>query len=422
MKLLHKTALSLLLASLPIALGGVFLLNYYIHRYILHEIDELLLIELTQVKEQLNQHPPAATYFPGWDPNVRVSIATRPQHQPDAVFKDSSAFNALEKEQMPVRMLRSTYSVGSRTYTITLQQSYLEFDEIASALSVGVIVCFLLVVLLLILTDVLVSRRIWQPFYKIIRQLQQYRIDQPEETVFPDSDVSEFGLLSKSLDEMSRRTRHQYAQQKQFTDNASHEMQTPLSVLSFELDLLQQSKQLTETDLDRIQRSQQVIKRLSAMNQSLLLLAKIDNHQFARNESVNIGELIAHLVANYSDFMAHKGMSVTQSIDSSVCRPLNRQLADVLFSNLIKNAVRHGDPDSTIRIQVNAASFMISNEGEPLPFPQQYLFQRFIRNQALAQSTGLGLAIVKEIVEQYSMKVHYNYSPSMRRHTFQIMF
>ncbi len=315
MKLLHKTALYLLLASLPIALGGVFVLNYYIHRYILHEIDELLLIELTQVQEQLHQHPPATTDLPGWDPNIQVSIATGSQRrQPATVFKDSVAFNALEKEQMPVRMLRSTYSVGSRTYTITLQQSYLEFDEIASALSVGVIVCFLLVVLLLIGADVLVSRRIWQPFYGIIRQLQQYRIDQPEETAFPASDVAEFGLLSKSLDEMSRRTRHQYAQQKQFTDNASHEMQTPLSVLSFELDLLQQSKQLTETDLDRIQRSQQVIKRLSAMNQSLLLLAKIDNHQFARNESVNIGELIALVVANYSDFMVHKGMSVTQQL------------------------------------------------------------------------------------------------------------
>ncbi len=105
-----------------------------------------------------------------------------------------------------------------------------------------------------------------------------------------------------------------------------------------------------------------------------------------------------------------------------MCRPLNRQLADVLFSNLIKNAVRHGDPDSAIRVQVSADSFMISNEGEPLPFPQQHLFQRFIRNQALPQSTGLGLAIVKEIVEQYGMRVHYNYSPSMRRHTFQITF
>lgn len=421
MKLLHKTALYLLLAALPIALGGVFLLNYFIHRNIRREIDELLLGELSQVKEQLRKHPPSAAALPGWDPNIEI-VRSRLPLPVAGTFADSVAFDSREKEQVTFRVLRSTYSAGKQGYTVRIQQSYLEFDEITRALSVGVIVCFLIVVVLLVGADVLVSRRIWQPFYGIIHQLEQFRVDGPDEAVLPATDVDEFRLLGQSLQAMSRRTRHQYAQQKQFTDNASHEMQTPLSVLSFELDLLQQSERLDENDLDRIQRSQREIKRLSAMNQSLLLLAKIDNHQFAPNESVNVGELVEQLLDNYSDYIAHKGITLTRLVNDGPYRPLNRQLADVLFSNLIKNAVRHGDANRSILVQVGTNGFCITNEGDPLPFPQEQLFGRFVRNQALPQSTGLGLALVKEIAHQYGMSVHYNYLSTMRRHVFQIEF
>ncbi len=421
MKLLHKTTLYLLLAAFPIALGGIFLLNTYIHRELIHEIDELLASELIQVKEQLRQHPPDTEDMPGWDPNLRITrIPFGPQT--GIIYSDTIFFSPVENEQSPVRMLRSTYTLRNQMYLITLQQSYLEFDEIAGTVSVGVIVCLLIVVTLLVLTDVLVTRRIWQPFYGIVRQLQRYRVDGLDDPEFPASDVHEFKLLSQSLDAMSRRTRRQYALQKQFTDNASHEMQTPLSVLSFELDLLQQAAGLAEADLDRIQRSQQEIKRLSAINQSLLLLAKIDNQQFAHNDRVDIGELVNQLVDNYSDYVAHRGIPINRMIKGGPILYMNRQLADVLFSNLIKNAVRHGDSNSSIFVQVGINSFIITNHGDPLPFPEDQLFRRFVRNQALPQSTGLGLALVKEIAAQYGMIVKYDYVSSMRRHMFQVDF
>ncbi|WP_338877460.1 HAMP domain-containing sensor histidine kinase (plasmid) [Spirosoma sp. SC4-14] len=421
MKLLHKTTLYLLLAALPIALAGIFVLNGFIHRDLVHEIDELLANELTQVQEQLGRHPPNAADLPGWDPNVQITLTLVPRHS-SPIYIDTVVTTLSDKEPSLVRMLLATHSVGNRHYQIALQQSYLEFDEIAQTLSVGVIVCFLVVLALLVLADILVTRRIWQPFYGIIRQLKQYRIDGPDDAAFPTSDVYEFTLLSQSFDEMSRRSRRQYAQQKQFTDNASHEMQTPLSVLSFELDLLLQSERLNEADLDHIQRSQQAVKRLSAMNQSLLLLARIDNQQFIHNESVALVELVDQIITGYSDYATHKGITLKRLFTQQPSRLMNRQLADVLFSNLIKNAIRHGDPNSSILVQIGSNQFMITNQGDPLPFPVEQLFDRFVRNQALPQSTGLGLALVKEIAEQYGMKVHYSYLATQRRHLFQVDF
>ena len=122
MKLLHKTTLYLLLAAFPIALGGVFLLNAYIHRDMLYEIDELLASELIQVKEQLRQYPPTATNVPYWDPNIRIT-RTSSSRPVAPVYIDTIAFDPVEKERVPVRMLRSVYSVGGQNYTISIQQS-----------------------------------------------------------------------------------------------------------------------------------------------------------------------------------------------------------------------------------------------------------------------------------------------------------
>ncbi|SFE65991.1 sensor histidine kinase [Spirosoma endophyticum] len=422
MKLVQKTTRYIFLALLPIALGGVFLLDYFIHQTISDEIDELLHREYEQVKLKLRQHPPEATTLRNWDHNLQITIATTPGSLSSPILADSTFVDPLDNELVRVRKLLATYSVKQHHYVITLHQPYLEFDEIAHILSMGIIICFLALVSFLLLFEAAIFQRIWRPFYAIIDQLKMYRIDQSESVTFPVSDVDEFALLSQSLEKMIRRAGYQYRQQKQFADNASHEMQTPLSILSFELDLLQQSSQLTEADLHRIQRSQHTIKRLSSMNQSLLLLTKIDNQQFIQNESINISEITNQLIENYADYAAHKGMILNRIIKDGPYRPMNRQLAFVLFSNLIKNAIRHGSPNTSILIQVTSHSFIITNQGDPLPFPEEEIFQRFVRNQALPQSTGLGLALVKEIADQYGMSVYYAYASSIRRHIVEVKF
>lgn len=421
MKLIHKTTRYLFLVTLPIALIGTLLLDYLIHQTINREIDELLINELEQVKENLDRHPPDARGILNWDHNLLIAYAA-PSRAESPIFKDTTLFDSIENKAIAVRMLRATYAVRNQYYTIRLHQPYLEFNEIAHILSVGIVICFIGLVAFLLLLETLIFKRVLRPFYAIIRQLKKYRIDQSEDITFPVSDVEEFTLLSQSLDEMTQRAAHQYSQQKQFTDNASHELQTPLSILSFDLDLLQQSDRLSEADLQRIQRSQKTIKRLSSMNQALLLLAKIDNHQFIRSEPIHISELVNTLIDNYADYAANKGITLNQLNKKGPVISMNRQLAFVLFSNLIKNAIRHGRLNSSVLIEVSANSFIITNEGEPLPFPKEKLFHRFVRNQALPYSTGLGLAIVKEIANQYGMSIQYNYASLIRRHVFELSF
>lgn len=275
---------------------------------------------------------------------------------------------------------------------------------------------------ILLFIGTLIFRRILQPFYTIIEQLSHYRIDRRAAITFPASDVDEFSLLSQSITEMTQQAAYRYGQQQQFTDTTSHELQTPLSIVSTDLDLLQQSTGLTEADSQRIHRAQKTIKRLSSMNQSLLLLTKIDNHQFVQVEPVDIGRLIDGLIDTFSEYAASKHMRFERSDQHKHIVTINRQLGHILVSNLIQNAIRHGRSGSAIVITSNAHTYAISNQAEPLPFASEKLFRRFVRNPALAQSTGLGLAIVKEIADQSGLGIDYTYDAQAGEHTFTITF
>lgn len=421
MKLIHKTTQYLAMVTIPLALAGAVLLYFLIHQVINKEIDELLSSELKQVQENLDRHPPDTRGLLNWDHNLQITPAkTASLQQP--VFMDTTLFDALENKVVSVRMLRAVYPVGKNYYAIRLHQPYLEFQEIAQYLSIGIALCFMALFAILLFIGTLIFRRILQPFYTIIEHLSQYRIDQRTAITLPASDVDEFSLLSQSITEMTQQAAYRYSQQQQFTDTTSHELQTPLSVLSTDLDLLQQSAGLTEADSQRIHRAQKTIRRLSSMNQSLLLLTKIDNQQFVQVELVAIGRLIDELIATLGDYATSKYMRFVRADQHNHIITINRQLAFILVSNLIQNAIRHGRSGSSIVITSSAHTYSISNQAEPLPFDREELFHRFVRNPAHAQSTGLGLAIVKEIADQSGLGIDYTYSTLAGEHTFTITF
>lgn len=421
MKLVQKVALYFLIAAIPITCVSLSLLNRYIRQKVVDEIDERLVGNLRKIETKLRQQPLKPSPEINWDATVSVTLTTASGGL-GYQLKDSTTVDTRQKKHVVFRVLRATCRVGKQFYRIIISQSYVAFDKMTRVWSTGIISCLIAFITLLVLADILIFRFVQHPFYDFSRQLKHYRIDAPESISFPSTDVDEFKVLRKSLDTLIRRTRQQYARQKQFTDNISAELQTTLNVLSGELDLLQQSGRLGQVELDRIRRLQQMVNRLLTLNQSLLLLAQIDNYQFAHREPVNIGELVGQLLGSYRDDIAHKGVSITKLMDQSLVRSLNRQLAEILFSNLISNAIRHGDAGRSILVHVSKDSFIITNEGDSFPFPQEHLFQQVVGNPLVPQSTGLGLVLVKEIADHYDMIVSYHYLTTLRRHMFEIKF
>ncbi|MBO0938585.1 HAMP domain-containing histidine kinase [Fibrella sp. HMF5335] len=421
MKLLHKWLIYLLLVAVPVAVGGVWVLQRLIRDNIRTEVDEQLRTDLLLVTQQAGKPGFAAQSLN----NIRVAITpeTGPQaatNQP--VFTDTVAYDPREREFEPIRRITATLPATTGQYRVTISQPMGEFNEIIQLLSVSVTVTFVVLLGLLLLLNGWLLRRLWQPFYQLTDQLRAYRLDpkpangQPV-APFADSDVTEFRQLSGALNEMSRNLHSQFMAQRQFTDNAAHEMQTPLTIAGHELDRLLGTEPLSAEQIETIGRAQEGLERLVRLNKSLLLLTRIDSHQFA-DEPVDLSTLIGRLVTVYADFAEHHDLGWAYTETPDVMKRMNPFLAEVLFSNLLQNAVRHSAPYTTVQIRLLPDEFMIQNTAPPLPFAPDQLFERFVKNPAHPESTGLGLSLVQQIAQLYGLKIRYSYADG--QHCFSV--
>ena len=401
--------------------GGVWLFDTLVNRVIRYEVDEQLSSDLAYIQHQLQtaRVPLNRGQYLLDNPHIALLPSSRPISR---MYSDTVEFDRREQEPVPVRRLTATVQIGGRTYLIVVKQAMGEFKEIAQLLSLGVIVAFLALLILLTLLNGWISRRLWQPFYRLIDQLRAYRLNERTPATFNRSSIDEFNQLSLALNDMSLTLHQQYVMQKEFTDHAAHEMQTPLAVVTTQLDRILTTEPLTEEQVNLMEQAQGSVRRLVQLNKSLLLLTKIENNQFTDQQRVNLSELVNRLHHNFASYAQHRGLSWAMLVEPEHVRLMNPHLAEVLFSNLLKNALTHALPNTFAQMGLTQSQFMVTNVGPPLPFPAEQLFDRFVKNPARPESTGLGLALVKQIAERYGMTVDYHYDEQGRLHTFTLFF
>lgn len=426
MPLLRKWLIYLLLVAIPVAVGGVWLLQRLIRNDIRAEVDEQLHTDLLLLQEQAIK--------PGLDLRSLSNLRTTITPQTDAAasnalgtatFTDTLAYDPREQEFEPVRRLTAMLPATPGTlprYRVTINQPMGELNEIMQLLSVSVTVTFVVLLGLLLLLNGWLLRQLWQPFYQLTNQLRSYRLDPKPASgtpmaPFANSNVAEFNQLSQALNEMSRNLHSQFMAQRQFTDNAAHEMQTPLTITGHELDRLLGTEPLSPEQIETIGRAQAGIERLVRLNKSLLLLTRIDSHLFT-DEPLDLSALTERLVTVYADFAEHHKLGWQYTAAPGVIMNMNPFLAEVLFSNLLQNAVRHSTPQTTVAITLSAEAFQIQNTAPPLPFQADQLFERFVKNPAQPESTGLGLALVQQIAQLYGLEVVYSYANG--QHSFRV--
>lgn len=418
MKLLNKISLLYLLFAAPvIAVCSVISYNM-IFKEVVSNTDERLMKDYEQVKEWLKCDT-IVSYVSVNGEIVVVETGGKPENtQP--VLSDTTMYDNYEEELLPFRVLRAKFSTPHHNYWIVVGKVYLESEDLVDGIVTSVITLFILLIAGFFAINYFVARQVMKPFYKTLALLGEYDVSRGGDIRFTPVRTKEFRQLNEALNKMTEKIYSDYISQKQFAENASHEMQTPLAVIKNKIELLIQSKNITESDMSIIQSIYNSANKLSQLNKTLLLLAKIENRQFAELKEINLAALVDKMLVNYADMIEQRQVKVTKDLPVEVTLKMNTILADVLIGNLIQNAIRHNITGGSIRIKLTPTLLEIANTGVALNVRPEELFERFRKNDPSTDSIGLGMAIIKQVCDMYGFKITYTFGDNI--HTVTVQF
>lgn len=343
------------------------------------------------------------------------TITVSKEHILDQVFYDE-----LDQEWEPYRVLYRDLTLNGNRNILMIRLNLIEKEDLwkASAILLTSIFIFLLGGFLLITKWV--SSRLWAPFYQSLEIIYGFDIEKKELPFFPTSRTLEFVQLQQALEKLITHTLNAFEREKEFTQNASHELQTPLAIFQSKLDLLLQSPGLSESQAAILQQLYDASARLLRLNKKLLLLAKIENNQYLDKVELNINNMVLEVMDYFSEQGEEKKLKMRIIPSEGLFVFANRGLTEILINNLFLNAIQHNVPFGEIRISFGKNSLIIQNSGQSEPLDPEKIFRRFSKSSPTDRGTGLGLAIVKKIADLNAWKIKYEYVQNL--HSFSISF
>lgn len=291
-------------------------------------------------------------------------------------------------------------------------------DDLKRAILSWLVALYVVLLLGLVGVNLLTVRHCMKPLKALLDWFDAYRIGRGGKPVALETNVTEFRKLDEAVRRSVERNERQYEQQKLFIANASHEMQTPLAVCTNRLEMLADSDNLTESQMADIIKTMRTLKSLAATNRSLLLLCKIDNGQFESRVEVDMRRATLKVLADLEEVYSYRHITVETSLAGGVSVSMDRQLAGILVSNLLKNAFVHNTDGGRIAVTSRPGSYTVANTGVGEPLDDSKIFERFYHSAGKKSSTGLGLALVKAICNLYGFTVTYSFTGGL--HTFRI--
>ena len=372
-----------------------------------HSFDKSLRFRGHIIKEHIALSNSIISIAPSNDKTMIIKPTIQPiikQQFSDTLIPDRS-----DKDLDSYRQMIFGVESKGHYYKVTLLQAKYETEDLVELIFYFMLALFAFIVLILFFFNRWLSASLWSPFYKTIDQLNSFKIGNKSNVNFGDTDVQEFEELNTSLQTMILKIQSDFNNLKEFTENASHEIQTPIAIIKTKLENLLQDKTLATKSYEQIQLVYESANRLSKLNEALLLLSKIENRQFPDVTEVNLCELAQQRLEFIEELIDFKKIEIVFNIKDPFVVNINAYLAEILINNLLGNAVKHNIKGGQITITSTHTDFIISNTGKSLSIPPEKLFQRFSKQNAGNESTGLGLAIASEICIKSGLILQYNY-------------
>lgn len=422
MKLLQKTIRSYFIYSVFVLLVAIPVFYFVIQQIVRKDVDRDLLAtkELLQprITEAVLNNTTNQVIFFNQDISFSISISTYTREIDSLMTVE--IYDSIARQTTPQRVLTSYFTVNGKPCLLQVKTSLVNNNELIKSIVKVQVILLLLLLAGFFMINRSLSKRIWDPFYKTLSKLHQYKVEKHEPLALEKSSVYEFDDLNQSLEELTNRTYQSYLSQKEFTENASHEMQSPLAVFQSKLELLMQTAPLNEEQAELMGDLADASQRMARLNKSLVLLTKIENNQFAEVETISLNQVVESYLQQYHPQAEDKKISIFRDIQSEISLEANKALIEILIDNLLRNAIRHNQVDGSIRVKIADESLTIQNTGTSIALDPGKIFQRFKKDSKDSNSIGLGLEMVKKICSIYHYTIQYQFSYNL--HGFTIRF
>lgn len=310
-------------------------------------------------------------------------------------------------EEEPFMEYKNSVTIDETLYKIIIRKSMFEYEELLLAISIPLLSLILFAFLLSFIISRKINKTVWKDFEYNLAVLKNFSIKNSEKIKLKNTNIQEFNELNNSISELTKKLQGDYQALKDFTENASHEIQTPISIISVNLEeILQQD--IPEQAFQLIVSTQQSLKRLSDLNKNLLLLTKIENRQFSSKEELDLNSFLKNKIEEFSPLIKSRSIGIEVISDGIFNISISLELADILINNLLANAVKHNFSEGKIFVKLSETKFEICNTGKTNSLTNETIFNRFTKENS--KSHGLGMAIVKQICDTHSIEIEYTKS------------
>jgi len=419
-KLISKLTLFVTLSKLVVVLLFVFAVPYLISGIARDYTDSYLRQQKEKVldvvaKDGVNAYLQGADSYGSYTLLKEEYISLEPVEKSfdiDSIYTDE---RIIEEDTLSYRVLTHAFLAGDQKYlmevgkaTATIYQYNRPLQKIATYVLLGLI-------LLTLIIDLFYTRFLLRPLGKIIRtKISNRKFPFNENSVPIRTTTTDFIFLDTSLINLMQQIHEAFEKEREFTANASHELMTPIGILQNKIENLMGESEVGQMVQERLIGMHRTLNRLKRIVHSLLLISRIDNDQFSKNEAVSLRDLFSDIEEEISHRLTEREVTMQLNISEDVVlKGINRDLIFQMMYNLVNNAIRYNKTNGNIVISDKISTdgscgITISDTGIGIPDEDiGTIFNRFKKANKSEElgGYGLGLSIVKSIADYHGITV-----------------
>lgn len=313
----------------------------------------------------------------------------------------------VEGDNLLYRVIHTEFIYDNQLYELNIGESIEGITELKNAFMKYGLPFFCIFLVITFFIDLGFVTLVMQPFNKIVSKFKNANDPLKYEPKPINTSTFEFGYMDYTFEELMLDIKNAFNNEKEFIGNVSHELLTPLSIMQSRFENILAEGKVDDDTAVKVYESQKTISRLTKIIRALLMISKIENAQYLRNETVDVKQTVEEVVSELEDRIEQKQLSIQQNLEPHTIEKGNPALMHTMIYNIVNNAIKYNNEKGSIAITLSGRKLIIADTGkgiekEKLPL----IFDRFKRfNTNESNSYGLGLSIVKTIAQFHDIQI-----------------